>query len=599
MITLKYMQLVNSLVILIIETRYLGLHLILQNNHFLKQYLYRMKATLICFLSFTLIPYGLVSGKEQDSLYTTIISETNNSTKIEQLSSLAFEIRHDDISNAIKYGEESLLLANKSELTSLEVLTRRNLGLIHSHGQNIDLALGHLLEALEISKEEKDYYSISNAYLNLSRLYEDLEKIDSALYFCHLLKGTKDHINSLEITIDLVEQYSTLYFKKKDFESAYRYQSQYHILRDSFNNIATTSRIKELEAKYQSGINKVENILPQKRHEASKMKAENPYRERYVWAIMIIILIGGIRLLWMQLLQNRNKNNLLNEQKEEIVQKSNEIEKINDAIQKQNNKLQNTLNDLQKTQDQLIESEKIASITILTSGLAHELNNPLNYISGLIGPIKLDLEELTEEIDTNSSENSFFLINEINTLMESLSEGVEKVSGIIKNLLDISPEALPEQARFIELDKILEASIFVVRKNNPVININFDTQTSVVVYCDFAEMSQVFLNVLRNSIDALENTQRPIINVSVTKSMGMATVLISDNGIGMNESMLSKTFQPFFTSKEPGKGTGLGLYISQRIIKKYEGDIHIKSQAGKGTDITIEIPLVSQEVLFK
>ncbi len=283
----------------------------------------------------------------------------------------------------------------------------------------------------------------------------------------------------------------------------------------------------------------------------------------------------------------------------ELERKNEEINEQKEEIEAQKDNIEETLRDLQQAKDQLIESEKMASIGILTAGLAHELNNPLNYIAGMADPIKQDLEELTEQIDPSKSDTANELITEIRNLLSMMVDGAQKATSIIRNLLDISPRGPEGVDRLFNLNEIVSATASLISKSNQKIAINVDLKDSIDIIGNQVEVNQVIINIIQNAMDALDSTDHPTINIVGTKSLDSFELSISDNGEGMAPEEYQKIFEPFYTTKAPGKGTGLGLYISYSIIKKHGGKISVESEEGKGTTFIINLPFPAEDQELK
>lgn len=504
-----------------------------------------------------------------------------------------------DLDLALKYYSESLEISKKINDHDIESTTLNNLGNIYASRRNYAKALEAQKAALKIDDERGDLYGMTYAQSAIANIYMNIKMYDSALFYAINLNILADSLNSLSRKKTAYIRLANIYEAKAEYKKALEYRVKYQVVSDSLRNSRTEVRIAELESQYQNQLKTKEVNMLRSENEINLEKLKNRQNERIIWLLLSIILLGGIGLLWIQLKKVRQYSKQLNAQKDDISTKSQEIIRINQIIQKRNQKLNETLTELRQTRVKLLESEKIASISVLISGLAHELNNPLNYVSGLIKPITLDLEELSKSVEEQNPTEAKFLIEEMNQLLSSLSVGVKKVSDIVKNVVDISPKIYPEQMKAIDLAKILEASINVIQSDNPDVEITFEAEEDIVVYGDFAEFNKVFLNILTNSIDALSDHAFPRVTVRINHSDEYGVVNIKDNGVGMTTETLMNIYQPFYTTKEPGSGTGLGMFISYAIIKKYKGDISVDSEIDVGTEFTIKLPLSNQSVIHK
>lgn len=236
-------------------------------------------------------------------------------------------------------------------------------------------------------------------------------------------------------------------------------------------------------------------------------------------------------------------------------------------------------NDLRIRQQQLVQSEKLASLGTLLSGVAHELNNPLSNIS-------TSAQILTEEIEEDDIEFKKNLIGQV-------IEQSDKARDIVKTLLEFS--RLREfNKQHLFLRNLLDETILLLRGQIPIsVDIHIEIPSDIEVIADKQRMQQVYLNLLKNAVDALEGegniwiTARNIGKKDKPKEIEM---IIEDDGPGIPSELLSKIFDPFFTTKDVGHGSGLGLYIVHDIIEWHGGTLKVDSRAGEGTSFIIWLP---------
>jgi len=263
---------------------------------------------------------------------------------------------------------------------------------------------------------------------------------------------------------------------------------------------------------------------------------------------------------------------------EELRSINEELYTKSDIINEQNIKLIETLDHLKNTQTQLLQVEKMASLGVLTAGVAHEINNPLNYIMGAY----LGLESYFEDYPSKNPESTQFLLN-------CIKEGVTRTSDIINSLnqFSVGTSNLNENC---DIHAILDNCLVMLNhqiKHSITVNKNYSDGLSAASG-NAGKLHQAFINILTNAIQAIDNNG--IINISTYNSINSVLIEIKDNGHGINKENLSKITDPFFTTKEPGKGTGLGLSISYSIIKEHQGTIAFQSEENTGTTVYITIP---------
>ncbi len=237
---------------------------------------------------------------------------------------------------------------------------------------------------------------------------------------------------------------------------------------------------------------------------------------------------------------------------------------------------------LQLTQQQLFLNEKLAIMGQLTASFAHEIGTPLHSLSG-------HLQLLSGELKNKKDLDRIEIIN----------SQVSRIEGIVKNFL-ASTHSPTQKKEMVDVHLMLEKIINLVspRLQNQKIEVQFsDRLNQKPVYIVPSDLEQVFINIINNSMDALsesKNTNKRMI-LTITEAFDkhnhpMMVIKIKDNAGGMNADALKNVFKPFFTTKKPGKGTGLGLNISQGLVKKYSGKLELDSELGKGTTVTVNIP---------
>ena len=297
---------------------------------------------------------------------------------------------------------------------------------------------------------------------------------------------------------------------------------------------------------------------------------------------------------------------VLRETNDELQEKSKLLEQQREQTEQKNKDLESTLTKLKDAQNQLVQSEKMASVGQLTAGIAHEINNPINFVSSNVGPLKRDIADiltiLQQYVEASGNNNNGFdkvnelkkeldfdfLIEEINSLLKGIEEGARRTTDIVRGLRNFSRLDEDEQ-KLADIHQGIESTLLVLKnelKNKAEVVKHFGSIPQILCYP--GKLNQVFLNILQNANQAIEKTGKIEISTSMDKKW--VYISIKDNGRGMSKEVAQRVFDPFFTTKEIGKGTGLGLSISFSIIKEHDGDIQIKSEPGKGSEFIIRIP---------
>ena len=309
--------------------------------------------------------------------------------------------------------------------------------------------------------------------------------------------------------------------------------------------------------------------------------------------------------------QERNKKEeTIEALKQEIKSLKEEIIAISESASEQRRELELTLENLKLAQSQLIQSEKMASVGVLTAGIAHELNNPINFMSGNIYPLQKDLEEvfslfdkyetIIEEkglkahftgLDELKEEMDFtYLIQEINSLLTGIQEGAERSIEIIKGLRSFS-RLDDEACQFYDIHEGIDSSLVLLHNKiiDKKVEVHKDYGDFEGLECYPSKLNQVIMNILTNSLQAIEAGKGKLFIQTVSSAIGVK-IIIKDNGRGIPPEVKKHIFEPFFTTKEVGQGMGLGLSISYGIIEKHNGNIDVISEPGKGTEFIISLP---------
>ena len=298
---------------------------------------------------------------------------------------------------------------------------------------------------------------------------------------------------------------------------------------------------------------------------------------------------------------------------EELVRDQNFI--LEEKVTQRTLELQTALDELKDAQSQLVQSEKMASLGVLTAGIAHEINNPINFVTSNVVPLRENIETLStlldayKSIDLSNLENEMariakleeeaeldYTLKETYELINGIEEGAKRTHSIVDGLKTFSRGDGGSQ-RKANINKAIESTISVLKSRLNGINVIKRLDKDIPkISCQIGKLNQVFLNLINNAVDTLEEKNGP--NASASE-ISIATFIendhlifeIEDNGKGMDDVTKQKVFEPFFTTKEIGKGTGLGLSISYGIIEEHHGEMHLESEVGVGTKFRITLPI--------
>lgn len=290
-----------------------------------------------------------------------------------------------------------------------------------------------------------------------------------------------------------------------------------------------------------------------------------------------------------------------------------EVNARTNQLIKTNQELSTIIENLKSTQMKLVETEKMASLGQLTAGVAHEINNPINFVSSNVKPLRLDFLELFALIDKykdagahpdqkellkaaiaqNQNTDLDFIREEILTLLDGIEEGANRTTEIVQSLRTFSrtDELVLKPA---DINKSILSTLILLRSTIPYnIEIKPVLNKLPLLNCYPGKINQVFMNLINNSIQAIkekpQQDQESII-ITTTDHPDNIAIDIADTGVGMSEEVRQRIFEPFFTTKNVGEGTGLGLSIVFGIIEDHHGTINVQSEPGAGTAITITLP---------
>jgi len=276
-------------------------------------------------------------------------------------------------------------------------------------------------------------------------------------------------------------------------------------------------------------------------------------------------------------------------------------------IKEEKERLEVTLTDLRATQKQLIQSEKMASLGELTAGIAHEIQNPLNFVNNFSEVSQELINELKEELALGNIEDVQEILNDVIQNLEKINHHGKRADGIVKGMLQHSrvSSAEKEPTDINKLaDEYLRLAYHGMRAKDKSFNATLVTDFNSAlpkVNIIPQDMGRVILNLLTNAFYAVndkkqqqKNDYEPTVSIKTTESKDHIEIKVSDNGNGIQKHLLDKIFQPFFTTKPTGQGTGLGLSMSFDIITKgHDGELKVKQKEGVGCDFIISLPIIN------
>ncbi|MDQ7074170.1 MAG: ATP-binding protein [Gammaproteobacteria bacterium] len=267
--------------------------------------------------------------------------------------------------------------------------------------------------------------------------------------------------------------------------------------------------------------------------------------------------------------------------------------------------LKNTHKQLRTTQHQLVQSEKMASLGQLVSGVAHELNNPISFVFGNMHALRRYEQRLSEYLAAIHANNTCQqhqelrerlridpLLRDIGSLIDGSLEGAERVREIVEELRRFSTPN-QQQAQYFNLIAVIRTTAdWVIKAQRKSPQLNIDADETVEIYGYKGYLHQVLINLLQNATDAVQQSDTPRIDIQLTQHAEHAVIEIHDHGDGISETHLLRIFDPFFTTKEVGQGTGLGLYISYNLAtEQCQGQLQAENHPNGGALFRLTLPL--------
>ncbi|MEP7374769.1 MAG: ATP-binding protein [Chitinophagaceae bacterium] len=326
-----------------------------------------------------------------------------------------------------------------------------------------------------------------------------------------------------------------------------------------------------------------------------------------VWAVIVFsaFLFKRYGQQEKQILKDQlEREKMINEKEKErnefIAQQKIELEK---QVAERTAELKQSLDELKSTQSQLIQSEKMASLGQLTAGIAHEIQNPLNFVNNFSDVNTELIEELKTEVQEGNKEEAIAIANDIKANEEKISHHGKRADAIVKGMLQHSRSSsgVKEPTDINALaDEYLRLAYHGSRAKDKSFNATMKTdydETIGDINIIPQDIGRVILNLITNAFYAVAERARqvgadyePTVAVSTKKLNDNVEIRVEDNGAGIPEKILDKIFQPFFTTKPTGQGTGLGLSLSYDIVKAHGGEIEVETKEGEGTEFIIQIP---------
>ncbi len=323
------------------------------------------------------------------------------------------------------------------------------------------------------------------------------------------------------------------------------------------------------------------------------------WRTWWFYTLSALSLILFIYLFFQLRTRNLRRANILLESR--VTERTRQLSEEKEKVEKKSTELEKALNDLKQTQQQLIQSEKMASLGQLTAGIAHEIKNPLNFVNNFS---KISKELIDEFLESDSAEDKADIIQTIQQNISKIHEHGARANNIVSSMMMHARQSSNDK-QMSDLNKLLDDTATLAFQGMRSTHIDFNCQIKKQLQNNLPKLniiqqdvSRVILNLLNNAFYAVNERHKkqggsyePTVTVSSEQQGNNIIISIKDNGTGIPNEIREKIFQPFFTTKPTGQGTGLGLSLSYEIIKAHGGDMRVNTQSGSFTEFVIQLPV--------
>jgi signal transduction histidine kinase len=433
--------------------------------------------------------------------------------------------------------------------------------------------------AMQIAKTRNYPYNIAKVCNELSRLYVVESNKDSSLFYALKMKEQGSQIGTFatdELNMGLAyENLFHSYRLRDQNDSAVKYSALAIQVKDSINKV----QLQNL-----AGFQKV--LLEEQQRLQGIEKEKLTYQSK----IRVYLLLAGLAvfLLIVLILYRNNRRK----------------QKANQLLHQQKIEVQNALAELKITQAQLIQSEKMASLGELTAGIAHEIQNPLNFVNNFSEVSNELIDEMNDELDKGDISEAKSIATDIRQNLEKINHHGKRADAIVKGMLQHSRSSSGQkEATDINAlaDEYLRLAYHGFRAKDKSFNATLKTdydETIGNINIIPQDIGRLVLNLITNAFYAIDEKQKsgienyePIVSLSTEKRNESIEIRVTDNGNGIPSKFLDKIFQPFFTTKPTGQGTGLGLSLAYDITKAHGGELIVETKEGEGSEFIVQIPL--------
>lgn len=485
-----------------------------------------------------------------------------------------------DFPKAKEYFTSALTTASLAGRKRSQISANKNLGLLYYKSDSFSLAALYFKQAADLAFEAGYKPSACISVIGLAKTLHKQGLQAQALVYAQQALNMAEEMGQPQLMRDAHEVLSSVYESTGEGFKALNHYRSFKQYADSLRNSEAERLSERLKAEFDFS--------------KRELEFERKTLQQRWWIFSAFAALFSALLVIFLVYRSRQKekkaNNILHQQ--------------NELIEKQKQTAEATLEQLKSTQKQLIQSEKMASLGEMTAGIAHEIQNPLNFVNNF-SDVSADLmKELVDEVDKGNTDEVKAIAKDLISNLEKITHHGERASSIVKGMLQHSRSAsgAKESTDINALcDEYLRLAYHGLRAKDKSFNAKFETtfdphiETIQVIP---QEIGRVILNLINNAFYAVSEKRKkadegyePVVAVSTHKTAGGIEIKVSDNGTGIPPKALDKIFQPFFTTKPTGQGTGLGLSLSYDIVTKgHGGELKVETKEGEGTTFIINLP---------
>jgi len=472
-----------------------------------------------------------------------------------------------ELDSAILYDNKALEYTRTTGWNDYEGLILSQKGSVFEKRNTLDSARYYYWQSLQVSSKKKNKDAELEANILLALLYQSIRQVDSAKYYATIgMQQSRDLnlANALSVTANII---SDAWKIQGNADSALAYLTLSKKVHDSL----IMDKMQKLK--------QFQNINFEEQLRLEKQAQDNVAYKNKIRTVALFVGLGLLSILAFIFYRN-------NRQK-----------------QKANKVLESTLSDLKSTQAQLIQSEKMASLGELTAGIAHEIQNPLNFVNNFSDVNQELLVEMKDEIEKGNSDEAKAIANDVIENEQKINHHGKRADAIVKGMLQHSRKTSGQKERTdinALAEEYLRLSYHGLRAKDKTFNAEMKTDfdgTIGKINVIPQDIGRVLLNLFNNAFYAVNEQKtrnselyKPTVSVATIKCDDKVQIIVKDNGNGIPQNIVEKIFQPFFTTKPTGEGTGLGLSLAYDIVKAHGGELKVGSKEGEGTEFIIELP---------